>query len=316
MLDLLQFLVLDEMHTYDGAQGTDVANLIRRLKLKLDMPQGQLCPVGTSATLGSGEDASKELASYATTLFGEEVGEDAVITESRLSSQEYFGPPAELDDFLPRPTFLPKVHLAGNADYAEHIEKLATMWRLDVAASGLRGLRIVYDLISCCAAAPKSTAWIGWSNPMNWSTLPSGVPLPRDFRRGKASPRGIVGGTDWSGQRGGMPMLFVQVQMWVRELSGVRRVLSHEPKFVWRDEPIELGEAKHMPPWYCRECGTSGWLSSKREHLNQLDPADGEGTDKFFKNHSSTHFLIASEVLSRKGLLSLATTPATLLNVT
>ena len=30
--ELLQFLVLDELHTYDGAQGTDVANLIRRLK--------------------------------------------------------------------------------------------------------------------------------------------------------------------------------------------------------------------------------------------------------------------------------------------
>ena len=179
--DLLQFLVLDEMHTYDGAQGTDVANLIRRLKLKLVMPQGQLCPVGTSATLGSGEDASKELASYATTLFGEEVGEDAVITESRLSSQEYFGPPAELDDFLPRPTFLSKVGLARNADYAEHIEKLATMWQLDVKslASGLRGLRIVHEL-------KKSTAWIGWSNHLIWSTQASGVPLPRDFRKRKS----------------------------------------------------------------------------------------------------------------------------------
>jgi len=29
---LLKFLVLDELHTYDGAQGSDVANLIRRLK--------------------------------------------------------------------------------------------------------------------------------------------------------------------------------------------------------------------------------------------------------------------------------------------
>jgi DEAD/DEAH box helicase domain-containing protein len=52
---LLQFLVLDELHTYDGAQGTDVANLIRRLKLKLGISKGHLCPVGTSATMGSGE---------------------------------------------------------------------------------------------------------------------------------------------------------------------------------------------------------------------------------------------------------------------
>jgi len=38
-VSLLQFLVLDEMHTYDGAQGSDVANLIRRLKLKLRVPE-------------------------------------------------------------------------------------------------------------------------------------------------------------------------------------------------------------------------------------------------------------------------------------
>ena len=49
----LKFIVLDELHTYDGAQGTDVANLIRRLKLKLNMSKGMLCPIGTSATIGN-----------------------------------------------------------------------------------------------------------------------------------------------------------------------------------------------------------------------------------------------------------------------
>ena len=31
----LRYLVLDELHTYDGAQGTDVAMLLRRLGLTL-----------------------------------------------------------------------------------------------------------------------------------------------------------------------------------------------------------------------------------------------------------------------------------------
>ncbi|MFP3471503.1 hypothetical protein R0J90_15795, partial [Micrococcus sp. SIMBA_144] len=31
----LRYLVLDEFHTYDGAQGTDVAMLLRRLGMKL-----------------------------------------------------------------------------------------------------------------------------------------------------------------------------------------------------------------------------------------------------------------------------------------
>jgi hypothetical protein len=48
---VLQYLVLDELHTYDGAQWADVACLIRRLKERLSIPKGELCVVGTSANL-------------------------------------------------------------------------------------------------------------------------------------------------------------------------------------------------------------------------------------------------------------------------
>ena len=68
----LQYLVLDEFHTYDGAQGTDVAMLLRRLGLTLksywgaedpqyserdrSLPLGRITPVATSATLGDKGD--------------------------------------------------------------------------------------------------------------------------------------------------------------------------------------------------------------------------------------------------------------------
>ena len=47
------------MSTYDGAQGTDVAMLLRRLgsvtgAARPGLPLGLICPVATSATLGSG----------------------------------------------------------------------------------------------------------------------------------------------------------------------------------------------------------------------------------------------------------------------
>ena len=48
---ILKYLVLDELHTYDGAQGSDVACLVRRLKERLGAGKGSLCVVGTSATL-------------------------------------------------------------------------------------------------------------------------------------------------------------------------------------------------------------------------------------------------------------------------
>ena len=55
----LRYLVVDELHTFDGAQGTDLACLVRRLRDRL-LPGDGLACVGTSATLG-GESAGEEL---------------------------------------------------------------------------------------------------------------------------------------------------------------------------------------------------------------------------------------------------------------
>ena len=77
--DVLQFLILDELHTYDGAQGTDVANLIRRLKLRLGKEKGTLCGVGTSATIGTGRESKELLCNYASEVYGELFDTDNVI---------------------------------------------------------------------------------------------------------------------------------------------------------------------------------------------------------------------------------------------
>lgn len=85
----LRFIVLDELHTYDGAQGTDVANLIRRLKLKLNLAKGTLCPVGTSATIGSGADSKGRLCKYASEVFGETFLAKNIVGEERIPVEEY-----------------------------------------------------------------------------------------------------------------------------------------------------------------------------------------------------------------------------------
>ena len=59
----LRYLVVDELHTFDGAQGADLACLIRRIKERVKTPPNHLCCVGTSATLGEGSQT--DLASYA-----------------------------------------------------------------------------------------------------------------------------------------------------------------------------------------------------------------------------------------------------------
>ena len=97
----LQYLVLDEFHTYDGAQGTDVALLLRRLGLMLkehqpagfvgeyaSNPLGRVTPVATSATLGGDDDRSKVL-EFAGTIFGEGFTPDAMLSEKTLTYDEW-----------------------------------------------------------------------------------------------------------------------------------------------------------------------------------------------------------------------------------
>lgn len=79
----LKFLVLDELHTYRGRQGADVAILLRRLKDRLKAEKLQF--VGTSATLsssGSFDDQRKEIATVATRIFGSKVDPENVIGET------------------------------------------------------------------------------------------------------------------------------------------------------------------------------------------------------------------------------------------
>lgn len=79
----LQFLALDELHTYRGRQGADVAMLCRRIRDQLESPRLQY--VGTSATIagpGTLSEQRREIARVATDLFGSEVTPESVIGET------------------------------------------------------------------------------------------------------------------------------------------------------------------------------------------------------------------------------------------
>ncbi|MFJ8042140.1 DEAD/DEAH box helicase [Kitasatospora sp. NPDC096147] len=79
----LKFLVLDELHTYRGRQGADVAMLVRRVRDACDSPQLQC--VGTSATMtsqGTLEDQRRAVAEAAETLFDTPVSPDRVVGET------------------------------------------------------------------------------------------------------------------------------------------------------------------------------------------------------------------------------------------
>lgn len=79
----LEFLILDELHTYRGRQGADVALLVRRLRERLQA--NELVCIGTSATMSSTEslaDRNKTVAAVASKLFGASISEQDIIGET------------------------------------------------------------------------------------------------------------------------------------------------------------------------------------------------------------------------------------------
>lgn len=80
----IEFIVLDELHTYRGRLGADVAILVRRLRDRCAGETSPIC-IGTSATMASeGTDPSPAeiVAEVASHLFGLRIGPDCVINES------------------------------------------------------------------------------------------------------------------------------------------------------------------------------------------------------------------------------------------
>lgn len=81
----LRFLVLDELHTYRGRQGADVALLVRRVRDRLTTPEQELLVVGTSATLageGSFSQQQMQVAEVSTQIFGAVVHPENVVGET------------------------------------------------------------------------------------------------------------------------------------------------------------------------------------------------------------------------------------------
>lgn len=80
---MLTYLVLDEVHTYTGKRGADVAALLRRLKQHTHTI-GSLRCIATSATVESegGESAAEAVSAFATKLFGEPFEAENVVTET------------------------------------------------------------------------------------------------------------------------------------------------------------------------------------------------------------------------------------------
>ncbi len=292
--ELLKYLVLDELHTYDGAQGADVACLIRRLKERLDLPKGKLCVVGTSATIAGGDDETGDdpinrLCEFAQSLFEESISNDAVILEDRFTIHEITRKvvngdslPAA-DDCIPRlketaPSYAQRMAPAFSGPiYPAAID--------DAVLTGLVKRSEITD--QKLAALDDDTRWslvLGeWirAQPLFHSILKlteGGVVRWDELLRLLSRDDFILREAGDLEQRAHVVMAFLslvaqakelrsarafplvptQVQLWLRELRRIGLLVSETPYFNWLDQP--LAEKKQLPAVHCTECGEAAWV--------------------------------------------------------
>lgn len=288
----LSYVVLDEFHTYDGAQGTDVAMLLRRLaaatgNTQPGRPLGSICPVATSATLGAGGGASgsEALRKVAGQVFGTVFDEDSVVGESRKTVEETLGdrdftlplPDPDAVAALPDPARDPSV-------MAELARLLTDSDDLDPAVLGrkLRAHSLTAAVLAILGGEPKPYPEIlellprqgayAWGEALRTRPAVASTALARfvallSVARDPEAPS--------------RPLLGIESHLWVRAVSRLLRAVERTPAFWWDGEPVRepdldeqendeasgLADRRHrlLPAVYCRHCGRSGWAAISPE---------------------------------------------------
>ena len=312
--DTLKFLVVDEIHTFDGAQGTDLACLIRRLKARLRTPPAALACVGTSATLGT--EGQEPLLAFANDLFGERFDNDSVIGEERISVAEYLDESAV--EYMRRPMAVDYERIStlkyDNTD--EYIAAQYALWfgtpvkSAEVAELPFRvqlGRKLkqhvafqnlLRDLKRLGGRAVPLSELVDvvsrrledmGSAPADYAALSLISLLALVSHASKEVPDGI--------ERD--PLLAVRVELWLRELRRMVATFSAQPRLVHSDDlPVSEGHL-HLPIVHCRDCDAMGWGATVTKTESSKLKSDLQGFYRaFFSFDVSTRFIFAVDASS------------------
>ena len=305
----LRFLVVDELHTFDGAQGTDLALLVRRLKNRLGCQPGNLCCVGTSATLGGRESAAQML-HYAEQIFGETFAPEALITEHRQSPAAFLAdshmdhkgsgfPQWESRDVLqPSRYKTPEEYVAAQAQlWFPGVSTVEDRVGLGQRLKGHVVFRVLIDLVT---ASPRTEKEVLSELSRHFEALDPKYLAREHSGVDESEISGflslclssilslIAHARSAHPSKKGALVPFVQqlrVQSWIREMRRMVATVSKHPRLDFADDSVQ-GEANILPVVYCRECGNGGWVGLVP---NQSD--DTLRTDeKFLRDFYKTFF--------------------------
>lgn len=277
----LKFLVLDELHTYRGRQGADVALLVRRVREACEA-DNLLC-IGTSATLASDASWSKqqlEVSRVATSLFGTEVKPDRVIGETlrRVTPP----PPADSKSF----SQAIRARIEAGNDPPAHDAAAFIQHPLSIWLESNVGLREDRQMGRLVRGVPRPL----FGKDGAATQLANETGLSAEIC-GKAIERALLAGYHCTDKEG-RPLFAFRLHQFVSKGESVYASLdSEESRYLTLEAqqfvPGSNRESILLPVAFCRECGqeyyvvrrgkdASGkWRYSERELSDRLEDDDG-----------------------------------------
>lgn len=303
----LRYVVVDELHTFDGAQGTDLALLLRRLRARLQIPAEHLICAGTSATLGGSSDTAP-LRDYARQVFGVPFDEDAVVTESRLSVGAF------LEDAMVDYMFAFRPELSAQLEATQY-------------ATPERAVAAWFTLFFPDQPAPADVRQKAWRQELgrllkqhqlfvNLLKLAKGGvvsyrELAEAFARNMPAATAVQVGqvidallvlVAWALRENLQPLVTLRVQLWVRELRRMVGKLSVDPADIRlrseRDLPGER-DGVYLPMVQCSQCRTTGWLSRLVQGSSKLSVKLDEIYNTWFSRRPEATRLYAASSIRR-----------------
>ncbi len=267
--DTLKFLAVDEFHTFDGAQGTDLACLIRRVKDRLKTEEGYLTCIGTSATMGSEKNKEKML-EFASNVFGERFDDDSIITEDRDTPQEFLERAEIVTEWLPKKKDLVKLkESVEKDDYSDFIKTAYNVF-FDKEVEDIENSKFKIKLSQELMGSYLFQEIVeGLNNEVvNYEVLLERMELRNNMlsRYSKEEKvimiEGITALISHSRSHGNSPFLHVHVQLWFKELRRMLASLEKKPSFVMADDYGKDKDKTYIPAINCRDCGATGWATA------------------------------------------------------
>lgn len=307
--DVLKFMAVDEIHSFDGAGGTDLASLIRRVRAKLGVQKGTLACIGTSATLGG--DGTADIRAFASDIFAEEFNEDSVIEEYRIDADEFFVDASDDILFFPQPSSLGELDFRAYESIESYITAQYLLWfneevedvgdaefrvKLGEKLKSLHFFKLLLKTVDGKIVDRKVVI----------DAFIRKIPIKSSDTYFEFMVDSLLALTSWARnpKQGSSypPFLFVRLQIWLRELARMVSSLDEKPNLTFSDDLKADELTRHYPVIHCRDCHATGWGGVKKEGTAELKDDLDLFYQAFFARDSRVKFIFPMEHDEKQGL--------------